>query len=271
MRKRAYLLNVVVTVHGRVDDLAPGEVRSLAREVADSLSDSSSSESDSDRKRDDPARHMSIVLGPNGAREIPEGDGLSVGNEESLSRDGHVASLDELLVGVELVEAVATGEEGGVGLGGVLEGRVDRLLELEEGRRAVGRGREETARDVLVDGGDSGVERLAGHLLVEALGGDEVGVHDVVDVGPVEEVGVVADLEVGLARLEDVEDSRESLTVARSVTERSAEVGHGLEMHAHPKIPAGRRATVKSPPLPLEERTMVSALAWRGDRVLHVS
>ena len=43
-----------------------------------------------------------------------------------------------------------------------------------------------------------------------------MGVHDVVDVGPVEEVLVVANLEVGLARLEDVEDSREGLPVART-------------------------------------------------------
>lgn len=53
--------------------------------------------------------------------------------------------------------------------------------------------------------------------------------HDIVDVGPVEEVLVVSDLETGLATLEDGEETWHSLTVtgAAVMNEKSAGNSYG--------------------------------------------
>lgn len=66
------------------------------------------------------------------------------------------------------------------------------------------------AVDALVVEGDSG----GGGGDEEELGGEEVRVGDVANVGEVEEVLVVADLDVVLAALVDVEDACEGLDVA---------------------------------------------------------
>lgn len=57
--------------------------------------------------------------------------------------------------------------------------------------------------------GDSG----GGGSGEEELGGEEVGVSDVANVGEVKEVLVIADLDVVLAALVDVEDAGEGLDV----------------------------------------------------------
>lgn len=99
------------------------------------------------------------------------------------------------------------------------------------------------------------------------LGGKDVGVGDVADVSPIKEVAVVADLEVCLAVLEDLGKLRYRRDVSGSVPtniQRTENRNRAQLDRTHPKIPAGRSATVCNPPLPLAARIISSAFAFEA-------
>lgn len=175
---------------------------------------------------------------PEGARKVPERDGLTVGNEKRLACDGdnvlderelvteRIARADDFGIHhvEELVVLVADhgtdvefmlegfGAEGGGEFAGVVGG---------SGRSVVASlaGGDGTFGGKLVVGEDSRRDHDIAELLGRVAGAGElvsseqVGMNDIVDIGPVKEVVVVADLKVGLAGTEDVEESGECLAV----------------------------------------------------------
>ena len=76
-----------------------------------------------------------------------------------------------------------------------------------------------------VESGERFVERDHRDGGTESIGGEDVSVSDVSDVGPVEEVVVVSDLPSGLLVGENRSESRDELTVAGSVSIERRERG----------------------------------------------
>ena len=104
--------------------------------------------------------------------------------------------------------------------------------------------------------------RLAGRLWddSELVGGKDVCIRNVADIGPVEEIGVVTNLEVRAALFRDLGEAWDSLAVTWSVGEIVMSVvimwsSPTRESITYPKMPAGRRATVSKPSVPLAART----------------
>jgi hypothetical protein len=93
-----------------------------------------------------------------------------------------------------------------------------------------------------------------------------VSICNVADICPVEQVGVVTNLEVRAAFFEDLGEARDSLAVTWSVDKIVLSVvimrsSPPRELPTYPKMPAGRRATVSKPSVPLAARTSSSAFA----------
>ena len=97
----------------------------------------------------------------------------------------------------------------------------------------------------------------------ELVSGKDVGVGNVANVSPVEKVGVIADLEVSLALLEDFGKANYRLPIPFTFDWRDVRLLYigRLRAMAHPNIPAGRRATVSRPSTPLAAMTSSSAFA----------
>ncbi len=160
------------------------------------------------------------------ARQVPEPRRLPVRDEEHLPRDlqRRVVLTRERRV-CELVELAPHGRpRDGRLVSGVLPVRLDLVSIRGRGdvrpERARKRGGDTSALRRRVDGGEPDVELVLEALDVllgvrdELVGGEEVCVGAVADVRPVEEVRVVADLNVRLAALPRLEKPRNELSVA---------------------------------------------------------
>ena len=159
---------------------------------------------------------MTIILHPNRSWEIPEVNRFPIRDEECLSCYGDCRRFS---IGVDgggevLIVSVSASEERSIGFGSIDERGIEGLFAGEEGRRSVrGRG-EDSSNEIFVDGRHSSVEFGEGDGFFDPFCCDEMSVNDVVDVSPVEEILIVANLEFRLARLENVEESWESLTIS---------------------------------------------------------
>ena len=161
------------------------------------------------------------------ARHVPKARRLPVRDEEYLPRDlqGRVVRARKRRVR-ELVELAPHGGPWHGGLvRGVLPVRQDLLRVRRRGNVgpewARERGRDAPALRRRVDGGEPDVEFVLETLEVllrvrdEAVSGKQMRVRAVADIRPVEEVRVVADLDVRLAALPRLEEPCDELPVTR--------------------------------------------------------
>ena len=231
-----------------------------------------------DCKTDQLGQHDGVTRGvrvgrehaPHSPREIPKVEWLAVRDEERLAGDVEwvFAGANESWLG-ELVKTRANDRL--LGLVWTLKGSDDSIaplgtLDVRTQWPCERRGHTLFAGSQ-VDRWQGGIQgpgdhfRRAGRLRDELISCEEMSIDNVADIGPVEEVGVVANLEVSAALFEDAGEVWDVLAVTRSGGEIVNAVIPSPGVATYPKMPAGRRATVSKPSVPLAASTSSSPIA----------
>lgn len=119
IQQQPRLLDVKVPMRARIPDPEPRKARNLAHQLRVRLRSARQHQPHALRHLDVVRRHVPAVVRPHRAREVPEIDGLAVGDEEDLARDGEGGIFGGV---ADLVEQTLGGEDV----------RVRRVLDVRE-------------------------------------------------------------------------------------------------------------------------------------------